>query len=387
MTTLAGIRVKNRLAEYNRNKTPSRESTPASTSSPRVLPSVQETLRPKSVSDWFRSTGDTIDKLATELILLEQSAPANPPEHLNTKEIFASLTDLIERVDKLAGRYGLHRYKPTADTSQSSVLATASAIDTRLTLPTSTPPNPAGDAPALPRDPLRPVMPRLPASSAGRDMANSQPSTHRPRGKKIILHVGKSPTTLLRFKPEGSLTKAQRDLNAALQAEKFKIQCREVKLTRRNNLLLSFPSSASHDQMTLAKKLIFRVLALSPATRFTFDVHWSYIQLANVPTRSSADASPYSVLELQKEVQSNPALRNLAFTRLPSWVIRPDLIKKSRSSISFAFEDHSGKLHDKILGSEVFLFGSLVQVKPWHASPPPRPKPSLSSSAMDTRAD
>lgn len=236
---------------------------------------------------------------------------------------------------------------------------------------------------AKPPPPKASKTPGVPTPAANHKPLSTPAPKPRIKRNCVIVHIGRRSHYMARFKGQDSLVKAHEDLNKALTASGHAIRCLGIRRTAFGNLIISFPHTAASTSVSSTFDAIRTGLLFPTDVRLSIDVNWSFLQLANVPTKSSPDAiSPYSVMDLLTEVRSNPAFKDLKYTRLPSWVSDPKQLTKQRSSIAFAFEDPSGTLADRLRRGDAFMFGANVTIKSWLPRAPRRPEPAL--PAMDT---
>lgn len=314
-------------------------------------------------------------------------------------DIFKSRRELGNAIVAVARSNYANHSSQTIDTPQPPPPCTSSAsVQTDLvdipTRPPTPPPRPTYaevststtlDPPA--KDPGSP--PRHSATPATRTPATRTPDTRLPRkmmGQRIVVHIGKSSFYSARLGTPAALPKAHKDISDALQKEGSSLQCLGVKLSHSKNLIITFPANSSKSSLASSLSLLRTVLLLPQSVRLSFDIPWAHLQLANVPTRYSPDDKPFSVPRLLEEVRLNPLFKDLAFTRLPSWVSDPSRLTKMRSSVAIAFEDPTGSILRKIKQSEVFMFGASVNLRDWNPRPPTSPINRAIPSDMDTSA-
>ncbi|KAB5593514.1 hypothetical protein CTheo_3062 [Ceratobasidium theobromae] len=262
--------------------------------------------------------------------------------------------------------------------------------DVQMSPAPSVPAPPTAPAPAPPQGPSeswaavtsrskKPHAPKATVPPAPKPTAKAKP-TEKPcnRHHRVVIHVGRKKPLADRFTGEVALLSASRAINSALASAGQATRCLGIRRSSFGNLVVVFPPNAACNAVVSAFEPIRAALQLPGDSRYpdayvrlSLDCHWSFLSMANVPTRAPDDPSqPYNPAQLLAEVRSNPAFKDLAFTRLPSWVSDPKNLTKSRSSIAFAFEDPSGTLVDRLRREEVFLFGASVSVKPWSPSKP-----------------
>ncbi|KAB5594566.1 Glycosyl hydrolase family 10 domain-containing protein [Ceratobasidium theobromae] len=221
---------------------------------------------------------------------------------------------------------------------------------------------------------VKPVPPPATATPA-----KAKP-TEKPRNKhnRVVIHIGRKSSYTGRFSGEEALLSASRAINSALASAGQSSHCLGVRRSQFGNLVAVFPINTSRNAISATFEPIRAALQLPGDPRYpdayvrlSLDCHWSFLSMANVPTRAPDSPNlPYNPAQLLAEVRLNPAFKDLAFTRLPSWVSDPKTLTKSRSSIAFAFEDPSGTLIDRLRREEAFLFGASVRIKSWSPSKP-----------------
>ncbi|KAB5587653.1 hypothetical protein CTheo_8907 [Ceratobasidium theobromae] len=261
---------------------------------------------------------------------------------------------------------------------------------------------PSAPPPACPLDPpgdswaavtSRSKGPRAPKVKPGAPLPKTTPAKAKPADKphsrhnRVVIHISRKGHYTGRFSGEEALLSASRAINSALASAGQSTCCLGVRRSQFGNLVVVFLTNTSCNAVSATVEPIRTALQLPGDSRFPdayvrllLDCHWSFLSMANVPTRApDSPDSPYNPAQLLAEVHFNPAFKDLVFTRLPSWVSDPKSLTKPRSSIAFAFEDPTGLLVDHLRQEDAFLFGASVRIKPWSPS-----KPTVAHAAAPT---
>ncbi|KAB5587873.1 hypothetical protein CTheo_8686 [Ceratobasidium theobromae] len=171
---------------------------------------------------------------------------------------------------------------------------------------------------------------------------------------RVVIHIDRKTSFAGQFSGEEALLSTSRSINSALASAGQATRCLGVRHSSFGNLIVIFPSSTSRNAAVATFEPIRAALQLLGDSRYpdayvhlSLDCHWSFLSMANVPTRAPDSSS----------LIYNPAQ------------LLAENLTKSRSSIAFAFEDPTSALVDR-LRREVFLFGASVSVKPWSPSKP-----------------
>ncbi|KAB5588127.1 hypothetical protein CTheo_8428 [Ceratobasidium theobromae] len=273
--------------------------------------------------------------------------------------------------------------------------------DAQMDLSQDVPAPPTAPVPTPPQGPLeswaavttRSKGPQAPKVKLGAPPSQTTPAKAKPADKpcsrhnQVVIHIGCKSHYTGNFSGEEALLSASRAINSALASTGQSSHCLGVRCSQFGNLVVVFLTNTSRNVISATFKPIRAALQLpgnpwhpDAYVRLSLDCHWSFLSMANVPTRAPDSPNlPYDPAQLLAEVRLNPAFKDLAFTCLPSWVSDPKNLTKSQLSIAFAFEDPSGTLVDRLHREEAFLFGASVCIKSWSPS-----KPAVAHAAVPT---
>jgi hypothetical protein len=137
-------------------------------------------------------------------------------------------------------------------------------------------------------------------------------------------------------------------------------------------LILTFPAGTKRNLVQDHEKTIRDILSLPETAELSYNGKWCKL-VANGVRKMVIHGTPIATPEMLEEaLRRNPILKDIKFTQRPDWVRRPaDLVdsNSSCSSCSFAFEDPDGKLGQRILKEQLFMFGAPVRLRRWEEKP------------------
>lgn len=152
---------------------------------------------------------------------------------------------------------------------------------------------------------------------------------------------------------------------------KRKLIAKEAHWTQKGNLVVSFdkPTSISpHHVRDMGLQLSAALFPDIPPSSIHLGqaVNWSHLLYRNVPSTNLTTNTPFLPDDLLKAVkESSPHLFNATFRLSPSWTRKELDPSRECHNLSFAIEDPSGDILNKLTSSKAFMFGSAIKPAVW----------------------